>query len=197
MDKQTNSVKMVEMSEIKKSRILAAARGVFLRYGYKRVGMTDIAEAAAISRPALYLVFKNKEEIFVGVFRQWIDETLAEIAAGMAAYAAPEEKLEYAFEIWTVRPFDMMMASPEAKALIECSFDFTQDSLREGYRMFEATILPVLTAIAATHPAKIQLGPENIAHILASAVRGFKQTATTQAELRRMIKELLALSLGT
>jgi hypothetical protein len=39
--------------------------------------------------------------------------------------------------------------------------------------------------------------PEAIAHVLAGALRGFKQTATTTAELRLLIKELIALSLGT
>ena len=52
------------MSDEKKSRILNAGKGLFLRCDYKRVNMNDIAEAAGISRPALYLVFKNKEEIF-------------------------------------------------------------------------------------------------------------------------------------
>ena len=59
---------MLPMSESKKSKILTAARAVFLRYGYKRISMNDIAEAAGVSRPALYLLFKNKEEIFIGVF---------------------------------------------------------------------------------------------------------------------------------
>lgn len=184
------------MIEAKRSKTLAAAREVFLRHGYKRVSMSDIAEVAGVSRPALYVVFKNKEDIFVGVFRQWVDETLAEIAAGMAAHVTPAKKLEYAFEIWTVRPFGMMLQSPEAKALIECSFDFAKESLTQGYRMFEATIVPVLASLSEARPAKTQLGPEIIAHVLASAVRGFKQTATTQDELRLLIKKLLALSLG-
>jgi AcrR family transcriptional regulator len=45
------------MSDDKRTRILAAARSVFLRYGFKRVNMNDIADAAGVSRPALYLLF--------------------------------------------------------------------------------------------------------------------------------------------
>ena len=55
----------------KKTKILTAALSVFLRYGYRRVNMNDIAEAAGISRPALYILFRNKEEIFAGVILQW------------------------------------------------------------------------------------------------------------------------------
>lgn len=177
--------------------VLGAARDVFLRYGYRRVSMHDIGEAAGVSRPALYVVFKNKEEIFNGVIRQWVDETMTDIEHGMAALATPEEKLEHAFEIWTVAPFEMTLGSPEAKELIECSFEFAQDSLRQGYEKFEATIVPVLASFAGKPPANGHMRPETIAHVLASAVRGFKQTATTKAELRLLIKELLALALGT
>jgi hypothetical protein len=40
------------------------------------------------------------------------------------------------------------------------------------------------------------MAPEKTAHVLASAVRGFKQTATTPADLRQLIRELLMLSFG-
>ena len=52
------------MSEEKKGKILNAGKRLFLRYGYKRVSMSDIAEAAGISRPVQYLVFKNKGRDF-------------------------------------------------------------------------------------------------------------------------------------
>ena len=42
---------------------MAAARA-FSKNGYRRTTMNDIAEAADMSRPALYLAFKNKEHIF-------------------------------------------------------------------------------------------------------------------------------------
>jgi AcrR family transcriptional regulator len=184
------------MSEAKKNKILAAARSVFLRYGFRRVTMNDIAEAAGVSRPALYLLFKSKEEIFIGVYLQWVDETLAEVERTMATATTSERKLERAFEIWTVLPFEVMMNSPEAKELIECSLSFAQDALSQGYRKFESVIVPVLATLTKKHSAKASLAPERIAHVLASAVRGFKQTATTSAELRRLIKELLTLSLS-
>ena len=183
------------MNTAKKSKVLVAARDVFLRYGYKRVSMNDIAEAAGISRPALYILFKNKEQIFSGVFLRWVEETVAVIEKGMAALTAPEEKIEYAFEIWTVAPFAMVVKSPEARELIECSFTFAQDSLNQGYKKFESVILPVVTKLAETHPARKHMSPETIVHVLASAARGFKQTATTPAELRLLIKDLLTLSL--
>jgi AcrR family transcriptional regulator len=182
------------MREIKKGKILTAARSVFLRYGYKRVNMNEIAEAAGVSRPALYVLFKNKEEIFVGVFMQWVDETLSAVKREMEKVEAPEQKLMRAFELWTVHPFEMMMASPEAKELIDGSFEFAQDALRQGYQMFETAITPVVASLAERRSVKGHLSSEDIAHILASATRGFKQTAVKAPELRLLIEKLLTLS---
>jgi AcrR family transcriptional regulator len=182
------------MNEPKRTKILTAARSVFLRYGFRRVSMQDIAEAADVSRPALYLLFKSKEEIFIGVYEQWVDETLAEIERGMATATTPQEKIERAFEIWAVRPFEMMINSPEAKELVECSLGFAQTSLSRGYLKFESIIVPVLATLTRRHSVKTPLKSERIAHVLASAVRGFKQTAATPAELRQLIMELLTLS---
>lgn len=182
------------MNETKKGKILTAARSVFLRYGYKRVSMNDIAEAADVSRPALYVLFKNKEKIFVGVFLQWVDETLSAVEKEMAKAEAPEHKLMRAFELWTVQPFEMMMESPEAKELIDGSFAFAQDALRQGYQMFETAITPTVASLAGRRRGEGNSSPEEIAHLLASATRGFKQTAVKAAELRLLIEKLLMLS---
>ena len=48
----------------KRERVADAALIVFQRYGFARTTMSDIAEAVGMSRPALYLLFPNKEEIF-------------------------------------------------------------------------------------------------------------------------------------
>ena len=47
----------------KRERILDAALDQFAAYGFSRASMADIAKAAKMSRPALYLHFGNKEEI--------------------------------------------------------------------------------------------------------------------------------------
>ncbi len=49
---------------------MAAARWCFLHFGYEKTSLEDIAKRAAISRPLLYLTFKNKEQIFGAVFEE-------------------------------------------------------------------------------------------------------------------------------
>jgi len=184
------------MSDDKKSRILAAARSVFLRYGFKRVNMNDIADAAGLSRPALYVLFKNKEEIFIAAYLRWVDETIAQVEAAMAQTELPKDKLARAFEIWAVGPFELTMASREAEELVDCNLAFAQASRSQGYAIFEATIAPVVASLSETLAEASRIAPSRIAHVLVSAVRGFKQTAATPDDMRQLIDELLQLSLG-
>jgi len=183
------------MDITKRDKILTAARDIFIRYGYKRVTMNDIAKAAGISRPALYLVFENKEEIFKSVYEHWVRETLIEIESKIAHLTRPGEKLRAAFELWTVQPFEIMRSSSEVAELLECTFGFAQDSVNQGYRSFEKILLPVLKSHPKFQGAKTKVSAEKTAHILSGAVRGFKIVAKDVAEIRSLIKELLMLIL--
>jgi AcrR family transcriptional regulator len=183
------------MEATKRNKVLTAARDVFLRYGYKRVTMNDIAEAAGISRPALYLVFESKEEIFKSVYEHFVRETLLEIESKISPLKTPEEKLRAAFELWTVRPFEIMRTSSEAAELLESTFGFAQDSVSQGYRSFEKILLPVLKSLPEFQSAKTKVSAEKTAHILSGAVRGFKITAKDAPEIRSLIRDLLILLL--
>jgi AcrR family transcriptional regulator len=180
----------------KRDAVLSAARNVFLRHGYKRVTMNDIAEAAGISRPALYLVFSSKEEIFKGVYEHFVKETLAEIESKIAPLKSPDEKLRAAFELWTVRPFEMMLGSSEVAELLECTYGFAQDSVKQGYRSFEKILIPILKSHSLFQTSKTKISAEKMAHVLSSSVRGFKIAAKDAAGLRSLIKDLLILALG-
>ncbi len=44
--------------------ILVAATAAFLRYGFKKTSMDDVARAAGVSRQGLYLYFDTKDLLF-------------------------------------------------------------------------------------------------------------------------------------
>src|ERR1700675_1258970 len=44
--------------------ILMAATAIFLRYGFKKTSMDDVAQAAGVSRQGLYLYFDTKDFLF-------------------------------------------------------------------------------------------------------------------------------------
>ena len=177
-------------------KVIQAAREVFLRYGFKRVTMADIAEAAHMSRPALYLVFPSKEEIFTAVVARVFAAMLDEIRKGINRDVTVEEKLRFTFDIWCVRPFEIYQRSPDAKDLFESSFQFATEVTTQAFSRFDALVADIIEPVVGRH-AKVNLSSGQIAHLLSCAVLGFKSVATSTAELRDLIGALINVVLAS
>ncbi|MFD0203412.1 MULTISPECIES: TetR/AcrR family transcriptional regulator [Saccharothrix] len=68
-----------------RDRILAAGLDVFGRHGFRQTSMALVAEAARMSRPALYQHFKSKEDLFRAVGERLVVDLVE--AAGAAGRA--------------------------------------------------------------------------------------------------------------
>jgi AcrR family transcriptional regulator len=71
-----------------RTRILDAAMTVFRRQGFRRSSIEQAAEAAGLTRQALYHHFKSKESLFRAVIERLYEDAFA---AEMAAAAATEQ----------------------------------------------------------------------------------------------------------
>ncbi|KAF0218490.1 MAG: TetR family transcriptional [Geobacteraceae bacterium] len=60
--------------EESKRNIIAAAIQVFADYGYDNASMRMIAQAAGVSVGTLYLHFKNKDDLYLTITKEWIDD---------------------------------------------------------------------------------------------------------------------------
>ena len=115
----------------RRERITERALSVFLRYGYDRTRMNDIAEAAAIFRPALYLVFQNKEEVFAAVVKFARDSYFSRIREGLPRYETLEAKLHFACEVWAIEGYKVLAANPNAADLSRSSFESVRNMVSE------------------------------------------------------------------
>lgn len=183
------------MRSDKEARVLEAAKTVFFRYGYRRTTMGDIATAAGISRPALYLLFCNKERIFEAVLRRWASQLLETIERETRALPDPVAKLQRAFELWTVQPFELMTGSPDAKDLVQCGLEFTGETVEQNNAGFEALLVSILETFPGQRP--MESGAAQVAHLLAVSARGFKGAARDVMELRELLKGLLDMAVAS
>jgi AcrR family transcriptional regulator len=183
------------MTLTKEEKVLAAARDVFTRYGFKRTTMSDLAEAAQMSRPALYLVFSSKEEVFRSLMAQVLQEQVDAIHAGIYQHESAAEKLIFAFEIWCVGPFTMVQLSPDAKDIFESGYTFAAETMSNAYADFEKILSDVLQPIVSVQ-TEAKLSSGQIAHILSTAVVGFKESAASPDQLRQMIAGLIMIVLA-
>jgi len=175
------------MDSEKEVKILEAAHLAFLRHGFKRITMQEIADAAGISRPALYLVYRSKEEVFSGVIRRNMERSCLAIETDLKTVEGSQAKIRRALHLWAVQSFELIQSSPEARELMDSGHEFARESFEEGYRRFEAILGELL-------PSDRELPPGPMARVITSAVRGFKQVASNAQGLERMISQLLTLS---
>lgn len=184
------------MSSDKETRVLDGATAVFLRYGYRKTTMGDLAQAAGMSRPALYLLYCNKERIFEAVLQRFANQILETIHRELETVTSPLERLRVAFEHWVVRPFELMAGSQDTQDLVQCSFEFAEATVMRGYEAFEGLLQNILKEL----PRERQAGaptPDEVARVLAVSARGFKSAARNVEELRGMIDSLLRISLAS
>lgn len=72
MKKEMNKRKI--QAEQTKKNILAAARTLFLKYGYENVTVDSIVEAAGVSKGAFYVHFKSKDSLAALLMVDYVNE---------------------------------------------------------------------------------------------------------------------------
>lgn len=175
---------VLDTATARRPQIIEAATGIFLRYGYERTTMADIAKASGVSRPTLYSSFSDKERIYRAVLETMAAEKLAELQQGLAVHEDLEGRLHYACETWTIQGYELVRGNPDAKDL----FDLAIPVVRETHAAFEEFLTGLLagTVRVSAHSAT----PRETARMINAALKGFKDLASDADELRGMIRGL-------
>lgn len=178
------------MGDDRRQAILRAALAVFMRYGYRRATMDDIAREVGISRPLLYLSFAGKEELLRAVIQVGLDDMLREIRAGMAAHDSLAAQLRHVFEIWSVRPFEVVARAPAASELVSGSYDFASDVFDKGAAQL-ANVVAEAIRVSVARPEALEPSADGVARIMIAAARGFKSVAKDAQEFRGLVSDLV------
>ncbi|GAA4331907.1 hypothetical protein GCM10023144_21160 [Pigmentiphaga soli] len=165
----------------RRQHIVDAAIGVFLRYGYRRTTMADIAEAAGLTRPTLYLTFPDKEKVFKAVIDTMVANKLTAIRQGLARRASLAAKLRFACEAWGAEGFELVRANPDAKDM----FDFGFPPVREGCLAFEELIAGILSE--PLRHTELKIAARQLARAIVFGMTGFKHIARDGQEMRQLI----------
>ena len=76
-----------------KGKILGAAMRVFSAHGYEGASIRAIAKASGISIGGVYLYFRNKEELYLNLIKNRIEEQVLLTKEAVASAGSPEEGL--------------------------------------------------------------------------------------------------------
>ncbi len=180
-----------------KSRaVLEAAFETFLTFGVKRSSMQDIADRAGMSRAALYLHFKNKDDIFHALMVAYYDAAVDAVTEALAAHTDPVAALSAAFEAQVGDAAERMMDSPHGAELLAAKHSDMQALTLEGEARLAAVYGSWLSeGQTAGRLASEAVGedPTETGATMVMAVYGLKTPATDLATYRARRARLAAL----
>lgn len=95
----------VEQTEENGKRLLAAGRAVFAKRGYHGATLDQVAQAAGLTKGAVYARFDGKADLFLALLAERIDERVAELRA-LPEPSSPEQAADDIFRQWLERSRD-------------------------------------------------------------------------------------------
>lgn len=161
----------------RRKAILKAAFEAFSSYGFRRTTMEDIARAAGMSRAALYLHYRNKEDIFRSLTQFYYDDAVAQVEGVLARDLPPDQALEQAFAAQGGQVFDALLASPHGDELLDTKYAHGADIARMGEARLIAVYAVWLQQAAAMGRISLAVGGGDagtLASTMMAALHGLK-----------------------
>ncbi|NGO71532.1 TetR/AcrR family transcriptional regulator [Streptomyces sp. SB3404] len=181
--------------EVRERQMLDAAVAAFARHGYQSASMDDIAEAAGVSKPLVYLYLKSKEELFMACVRREVEALVATVREGTRELEAPADR-----QLWSgLRAFFTHTAArPDGVTVLSRARTQGEPYAQEVFAMRAriTDIVRVLLARAAQDAgcdsALAEREVAGLAHALVGAAESLAEWANTTAGEGPSAKETAA-----
>ena len=159
---------------------MKAAASVFMRYGYARTTMAELAAAAQLSRPSLYEIFPGKDDLFDAVVRHLGDEMLQEFREALPKLRTLRTKLHRFCCDWATHGIRLAEHHPDAKDLFNLEFPV----VREMYEEFIRFLIEVIS----TEPHNPRAPLAKVVRNLVFSLRGLKEAARDVSHMEELVQ---------
>jgi len=187
---------ILESADPKRRRVLDGAMKVFLAYGFARTTMDDIARAADMSRPALYLLFRNKREIYRAIAAAMLEAALAKADRALASQAPIGVRLMRMIDDCHISMMRIVAASPHASEILDTKGVLVGDLAADWRRGMADRVARAIDEDAARRGAGLPergLGGRALADMLLDGLHGLAARAPDPASQRRGAEALVAI----
>jgi len=112
MKRAETSKKKTRIQAINQQRILDAALAIFSQFGFRGATLDQIAQHADLSKPNVLYYFRGKQDIYVTLMQQTLDQWLQPLVELDASGEPVDEILKYA-----LTKLEMSQQNPQASRL--------------------------------------------------------------------------------
>lgn len=174
----------------KRQAILDAAWRAFGAYGFRKTSMDDIAKGAGMSRPAVYLHFRSKEDIFRSLVQFYYDVTIAGVREALARPGLPLDNLRSAFEVQAGDLMEAMLTSPHGHELLDLGTATAGDIKNKGEAELRDAYAGWLQHQSDIGAIALDASPEDVAATIGAALKGLKDSAEDYASYSARVQVL-------
>lgn len=178
----------------KRVRVLDGALRVFLSYGYQRATMDDIARAAEMSRPALYLLFKNKADIYRAIGQRMFEISAQGIATVMRREGSLGERLNMAIDQCMLEMMCQIQGSPHGAELLDLKNELAAGMLEDWHASIAAIFRKAIEAEAERSGVDLAargLSAASLAELLLDGLEGMKHRVSGRDAQRTAARQLV------
>jgi AcrR family transcriptional regulator len=203
VDTLTKNVNVICVSDNKESqkqeKVLTVAQQIFLRFGYRRTTMQDIAKATDISRPALYLIYPNKEAIFRAVIIRYYEQIKLLSEQEIQVCHTLEKKLAACMENWIEMSYQEISNSPAENEIYEARYTIVEDLKEPLSQIFIDQLCHILETSPEIPPSQFKemdITPLRMAELIAKSCIGLRREAQTLEQLQSWLRDLRKIHLS-
>jgi len=177
--------------ENRREKILTSAWKMFTSYGFRRTSMQDIADAVGISRPALYLEFANKTDIFRAMATALFASNIVRIEAIFAGNRPIEKKLLETLNVSFAEFYSSLSDTPHGEELMSIKAELAGDIYMDWLKELKATIRNGIDDYLVQE--RIGIDATELSEIIINAMNGLKSGPVDEAGLRKGAKNVVSL----
>ncbi len=164
----------------RRQHILDAALLIFARYGYRKTSVEDVARAADISRPGLYLYFPSKQDLFRAAVTSVLNSDVAAAERTLTDTERPlRDRLIDAFDQWTGRYVGPL--TTDVALLIETNPDLLGPLVTDYPKRFATLVTDAMAAALSAERGRLARA---VAQTLLSTAYGIKHDTSTREDFR-------------
>ena len=176
----------------RQAQLLETALTVFLRHGFRKTSMEDIAQAAGISRQGIYLHFKDKDAIFSASIRKSLDEGVQAANSVLDdEHLALEEKLLKALDEWFGRHVGLL--HPEASDLKGQCERVLGDAVVKSGSAFQKKLEKVMLAQSSKKTKGADKRAATIADMLCTCGETWRHRLSSRQEFSKKMSDAIQL----
>jgi AcrR family transcriptional regulator len=166
-----------DLDEKRRTQIVEAALHCFLTFGYAKTSMDDIAKKAGVSRPLIYVKFRNKEALFAGVYGSLTAGRIERAMQVVNGKGTRTERLVSVLEIMLVQPWAEIVGHPMSTDFYTvCALQLPQ--VTSAYRRNSIKC------------AEVILDDREVAEVFFYSTEGLHRDLPSTKELRRRLRIL-------